>query len=167
MQTETFMQMVDRMVIAQLKSFHYTDKGRFEEATASGEHAKHLRIAIDTYFWECCNGVRVPRVHTPLRFHDHSKLENVKSEDPDSLAGCIALLAQTHFEYWELQSGIQQIKKDIDLARKDGDKPYENQLSVAFSDLQRDIDVKNSRRNELIQLGDELFAIGIIDRNTR
>ncbi len=162
MQTDSLGQLIDRLIIAHLKRFHYDQDHKVEATQLAQEQVDELAVALEVYDWECRAGQRLPRVQRHLRYHDHNETEAWRAGKkatgamPLTLAGCVAALAQVHCEYWAAQSRIQGLKKCIDGSPDPGEKAhFEHELVT----LQRQkIDLSNQRRNELIQHLDQLYG---------
>ncbi len=161
MQTETLGQIIDRLIIAQLKYFCYDGDGKKEAADLAGEQVTDLSVALDLYDWECRTGKRVPQIQRHLRYHDHNDTEAWRAGKkatgtmPETLAGCVSALALVHCEYWATQSRIQGLKKCIDGTSDPREKAhFEHELVVS---QRRGIDLSNQRRNELIQHLDTIY----------
>jgi len=162
MHTDSLGQLIDRLIIAQLKVWHYRQDQKEEAAQVEGEQAEGLAAAIETYLWECLSGRRVPLIQHHLRYHDHNRTEawrpGKKATEmiPESISGCILRLVETHAGYWRAQSRIQALKKLIDTAPSITEKHHFEQ---EFIKLQRqEIDLANQQRNETITQLDHLFA---------
>lgn len=162
--TDTLFQIIDRMSIAQLKAYHFEKAGNTDAAKLAQEQADDLRTAGDIYLYECLRGIRKPMVRPHLRFHDHGKAEGWRSgkdalegmTDQSSLMETAAVLAKTHAVHWSHQTHIQWLKERIRTEGESG--PDRQRYESDFVATQRQIDLCNQHRNELIQHGDELFA---------
>lgn len=155
MQTETFMQMVDRFIILRLKMHHCEADKRMLALTLQ---AHEIAIAADTYLYECLHRKRLPEVRPSFRHHDHNEASGVKKQDsPPTLMECISQLCDTHSEYWSLQTAIQSFKKRL----REEDEEERSVIRERFVSTQELIDLCNQRRNDLIQQGDELLRESI------
>ena len=167
MQTESFGQMVDRLIIASLKKWHYAQDGKVEAAELAQEQAERLCVALEVYDYECRTGARRPSIQRHLRYHDHNEVEawragkSATGDMPDTIGSCINRLVETHSDYWRSQSRIQTLKKLINGA-PDGpnsDKPhFEHEL---VQEQRKHIDLDNQRRNELVEHIDVLYKFVI------
>jgi len=159
MQTDTLFQIIDRQAIALLKSVRYEDDGATDKAKQAREQADRLTVAGDLYVYECVNGMRKPQVQNHLRYHDHGK----KDSDmiPKTLMECAGMLAETHARYWGFQGRVQVLRGKLDYIKVvNGPDFLTTKISSmyqSFESLQRECDLCNQRRNELIQIGDEMF----------
>ncbi len=155
MQTESYGQMIDRLIIANLKHWHYTQDGRENDAECAKDQACRLSAAIEVYNYECRTGQRRPAVQLHLRYHNHNDVEaKADSGLPKTIGECISLLVSTHSDYWRAQSRIQELKGMIDKAAECETVALDRELV----ELQRThIDLDNQRRNELVQHIDELY----------
>tara|TARA_Y100000034_G_C6795673_1_gene356599 strand:+ start:138 stop:623 length:486 start_codon:yes stop_codon:yes gene_type:complete len=151
--TESFGQIVDRMVIEQLKAFMHTDPEKKQQCE---DQASLLQTAADAYLYECATGTRKPHVNHSARYHDHKThdIEHVTLY-ADTVGEAILGLSKQHFDYWQLQSRIQEIKGKLD------DEKYASthtELSVEFVDLQRKIDMCNQNRNDIRDRLDKILV---------
>ena len=170
MTTESLAQLIDRLAIAQLKIWHYTQDGKTAAVKLAQEQVELLTAAIETYVWECQTGRRRPLIQHHLRYHDHRQVEAKQGQRalPATISGCILALVETHAAYWQAQTRIQELKRKIDrpttrhqpsgvytLMPTHDCARYEHELVA----LQRsEIDLANQFRNELITHLDSLFA---------
>ena len=161
MQTESLFSLIDRMSIANLKVFHYTKAGNLEAAAIAQGQVNDLGVAGDVYVYECVTGKRKPLLRPHLRVHDHRKIEGKwagkkeEMEEPKSIMECAWMLASANAQYWDNQSTLQTLKSMIDKSDGLPDKP---RLESDFCARQRRQDIFNQRRNDLIDLGDQMFA---------
>lgn len=162
MYTETFGQLVDRLVIARLKEWHYTQDSKTEAAQLAHEQVAELTVAVERYVDDCHSRRVIPRVQKHLRYHDHNQVEAWRSgkkatpDVPATIGGCIAALVDTHSDYWLSQSRIQTIKRLLNDTMDDHESADFNAELVK---LQRQhIDLDNQYRNELITAIDTMFV---------
>lgn len=172
MTTESMFQLIDRMAIARLKEFHYTEAGNGAAAALAGVQARDLGTAGDVYLWECLTRRRVPQVQRHLRFHDHGKAEGkwptktaLEEIDATSVMEIAGKLALTHAQYWSLQTVIQHLKGWMGTEHR-GTQGYKD-ACVRFTEVQREIDLLNQQRNDLIQAGDALLARMLTERDEK
>jgi hypothetical protein len=158
MHTDTPFQLIDRMAIAKLKAYHYGKAGLHEQQIEAEKQAQVLADNGDVLIAGIAHGLFAAPLHKHLRFHDHGAAENQDlSSASRSIMGVAGELALTHARYWSLQTDIQEIKKQLDrVPGEEGDAA--DILNEAFVEKQRQIDVCNQRRNELVQAGDALLA---------
>lgn len=170
MWTETYGQMLDRLIIARLKAYHYTQSDKPEAAELAEQQCTELKMALGRYVEDCTALRALPRVQKHLRFHDHNKVEGWREGKqatppaPDTIEGCIDALAGTHCDYWDSQSRIQTLKQLIDRTSVERERQdFEGELVHL---QRRHIDLDNQHRSELVQRIDELFCVRI-ERATR
>jgi hypothetical protein len=162
MWTETYGQIVDRLIISRLKAWHYTQDDNKEAAKLAQDQCQELSAALTRYQDDCLSKRLIPRVTRHLRYHDHNQVEawrggkQATKNAPDTIAFCVNELVDTHCDYWLTQSRIQTLKKLIDATKHESEK---NEFCIELVHLQRQhIDLDNQYRNELVQKIDELFA---------
>lgn len=162
MWTETYGQLIDRVIITQLKAWHYTQDDKREAAGMAAQQVVELCEALDRYYDDCANKRVLPRIQKHLRYHDHNKVEawrdgkQATPKAPDTISECIVALVNTHSDYWYTQSRIQILKALID---KTIDERERTDFERELIHLQRQhIDLDNQYRNELIQQIDQLFT---------
>lgn len=149
---DTWMQLVDRLIVCRLKQFHFSrDTSKAEEATAAMVQAEELTEAAMLYLAECLDGHRKPRVHQHLRFHQHAT-EEVGAV---SLGEVISGLTACHARYWQAQGEVISIRQRVDASL--GTVSHNAMLYEDLDRQQRVCDGCNQQRNELIQRGDELL----------
>ena len=139
---DSWMQLVDRLIVCRLKEYHYSKDSRHTEASYAKEQAEELADVATQYMEECLSGDREPRVHRHLRYHNHDAGE----VEASSVMEAVSQLSSCHAEYWEAQGKAL-------VARNDS---YDGAVYVA-DNWQRVCDSCNQRRNELIQKGDDLL----------
>jgi len=167
MQTDTYGQLVDRLIIANLKYYHYDRDGNVEAAALAKEQADSLSKALETYDWECRNKKRLPLIQHHLRFHNHNDVEAFRAgkkatpNTPDTIGDCIAALVTCHSDYWHNQTSLQTLKKLIDSAPEGtaDQAHFEKEFVLA----QRLTDRHNQYRNELTEAIDGLYVALIKD----
>lgn len=140
---DSFCQLLDRLIIARLKEWHYRRDGRSEDAGHAKAQAEELSDAARAYLLECLEGNREPRVHRHLRYHEHA----CNAEVPESLMDAVSQLAACHAEYWEAQGRVIEFRKAEQLL------PVLKQIEAA----QRTCDSANQRRSALVQAGDDML----------
>lgn len=159
MDTDTFFQILDRLIIARLKEFHFGKDGNSDAARMAGDLAEDLGMAGRVLLWEYARGRKAPRTVPHMRFHDHAKVEgrfgphSAEMPEPTTVFECVATLAQVHADYWQHQGRAQTLKKLI----KDGG-PDVAHFEKEFASTQRRLDMDNQIRNVTIVLGDQLLA---------
>jgi len=146
---DTWMQLVDRLIICRLKQFHFSrDENKAQEATAAMAQAEELAEAATLYLAECLDGHREPRVREHLRYHQHDAGE-IRAA---SLGVVISELTACHARYWEAQGRILKFRKEM------GDEPPDYEpIYRELHKLQLVCDSANQRRSVLVQRGDELL----------
>lgn len=151
---DSWMQLVDRLIICRLKQWHYDREQRHEEAQHARDQGDELQEAAELYLQECLSGDREPRVHQHLRYHRH----DAEEVHPSSVMDAVSRLAACHAEYWQHQSEILRMRQCIDaLGSSHKDKEYRDRLVADVEHEQRTCDRCNQLRNELVQKGDDLL----------
>jgi len=167
MQTDTFGQIIDRLIIANLKRYHYEKDDNKEAAELAGEQVASLSKALEVYDWECRNKKRMPLVQHHLRFHNHNDVEafrvgkKITPNVPDTMGKCVDALVTCHSDYWHNQSRLQTLKQMIDSAPEGtADKAH---FEKEFIQAQRKTDLYNQLRNEILEGIDELYVKAVSD----
>jgi len=148
---DSWMQLVDRLIICQLKYYHFCrDPDKAAEAAVAREQAAELVDTSSLYLAECISGHREPRVNQVLRFHEHEcHLPGTAS----SIGTIISELTACHARYWEAQDEIMALRKRLSGAGSTG---YED----AYRELhewQLVCDGSNQRRSDLVNAGDQML----------
>lgn len=183
MNTDSLFQLIDKQAIEILKSFHHMEAGNNDASVLAKEKADMLGQVGDFLLWECISGRRRVPINRHLRFHDHNAIEGewagkkLGFDKPIGIFDCAAKLAFVHCQYWSFQTTIQGIKKEIDHRTSTSttssviDQQHRTErlkeLSERFVHIQRQIDVCNQVRNELIQIGDQMIRIMIEKEDRR
>lgn len=158
------MQIVDRLAIARLKAFHFREAGNQAASEMAQAQAEELALAGELLFREYLRGERRVRVVVPPRYHDHRVLEGkwayhkAEMPEPKTIMECTGALAETHARYWSLQTEIQALKRLIDHSQGLPDLPA---LESRFVTKQRQIDLCNQVRSDLVALGDTMLKEAI------
>lgn len=164
MQTESLGQMLDRLVIAALKAWHFDHDHKPEAAELAREQVAQLCTAVEVYDWECRTGQRTPQVRRQLRYHNHNDVEAFRpgkqatANVPGTLSGCVVRLVEIHSTYWQAQSQIQTLKRLIDSAVGAERAHFEHKMVQL---QRRDIDLSNQARAETVQQLDTIYAIDL------
>ena len=155
--TDSLFQLFDRLAIARLKAFHFKETGNAAAMEMARDQAEELALAGELLLGEYLRGERRVRVVIPPRFHDHRVVEGkwayqkAEMPEPKTIMECAGALAETHARYWSLQTEIQALKRLIDTSQGLPDLPA---LHQKFVTSQRQIDVLNQVRSDLVALGD-------------
>ena len=155
---DSFFQLVDRLIICQLKYYHFCrDPDKAAEAAVARAQAAELVDASSLYLAECVSGRREPRVNQVLRFHEHDVMPAGRLRVPDHehecLGAIISELTSCHARYWEAQGEIMALRKRLSGAGSTG---YED----AYRELhewQLVCDGCNQRRSALVNTGDQML----------
>lgn len=149
---DSWMQLVDRLIVCRLKEYHYYRDGRAEQAGVAKGHAEELSEVATCYMEECLSGDREPRVHRHLRYHQHEAEEIQVS----SVMEAVSQLAACHAEYWQHQGEVMRLRE---MAREMMEKAPELMpgLYEALNREQLVLDGCNQRRSELVHKGDDLL----------
>ena len=168
MWTETFGQLIDRIIVSELKMEKFAEAKNETAYELAAEQAQRLSTAIEVCLLEIVQGTRKAEVQQILRFHNHHKTEgawagkSVQKPNPQSIGEAISLLVQTHCQYWQKQSRIQGLKEYM---RRDSNEPIlmaEHQKD--FVETQRQLDLLNQDRNVLVEQIDK-FLVGIVEKS--
>ena len=158
--TDSLFMLIDRLTIARLKAFYFKEAGNEAAAEMAREQAEELALASELLLREYLSGERRIRVTVPPRFHDHRIVEGkwayhkADMPEPKSIMECAGALAETHARYWSLQTEVQALKRLIDASQGLPDLPaFESRFVVK----QRQIDLCNQIRSDLVALGDTML----------
>lgn len=147
---DSFMQLVDRLIVCRLKQFHFSrDVDKAQETLTARAQAEELSEAAMLYLAECVDRHREPRVHEHLRYHRHE----AERTETRSLGEAIAGLTACHARYWEAQGQVMALRKRLNGAGPTG---YED----AYRELhewQLVCDGCNQRRSALVNAGDQML----------
>ena len=138
---DSFCQLLDRLIVARLKEWHYKRDNRHKEATLAREQADELSDAARDYLRECLDGEREPRVHQHLRYHEHASDKQVAK----SLMDVVSRLVSYHAQYWDAQGRVLSLRK---AEAPDYEEIHRWQLIC---------DGANQQRSVLIETGDDLL----------
>jgi len=168
MQTDTFGQLLDRIVIARLKSHHHRAAGSEAVALVLDEEAEMLARAADDLVALVEAGEPVPPVKLNTRFHDHMAIEGQDVEQPLTVWLSLDGLVKCHANYWLHQGQINEAKaKLVELEQDSSGQHLEERhgIEAAMVRDQRVCDNCNQIRNQLIQQADELWLASIGTRS--
>ena len=158
--TDTFAQLVDRVIIARLKAFHHRLSGRESIAIVLDDEAAILTDAADELLTAMQAGEPVPQPKVNTRFHDHAQVEGQALQRPATLWDAIDDLVACHSHYFTQQTLINIAKAKLrDVQRERGEQGVDqaNELMQVMVGGQRTCDLENQRRNQLLQWIDELL----------
>ena len=150
---DSWMQLVDRLIICRLKQYHYEREQRHEEAAFAKQQGDELSEAAELYLSECLRGDREPRVHRHLRYHQH----DTEEVHPSSVMNAVSMLADCHAEYWQHQGEVLRLRALTSSASTVGTPGYLPNLYEDIHCEQRILDNCNQRRGELLRKGDDLL----------
>lgn len=158
--TDTLGQLVDRIIIARLKAFHHRRAGNEFLAELCDDEARVLSRAADELLAARKAGEPVPLVKANTRFHDHSDVEGQRLRRPATIWEAIDKLVMAHATYWVHQTTVNNAKARLILAEGKGEHVVDeaNNLRRVVVDSQRECDLCNQHRNQLIQWADELLV---------
>ena len=163
--TDTFGQLTDRIIIARLKAFHHRLSGRESVAFVLDDEAAILTDAADELLASMQAGEPVPQPRRNTRWHDHAQVEGVALQRPATAWQAIDDLVACHSQYWSHQTTANCAKLRLVGAESCGEQGIDeaNSARRIMVDAQRQCDLMNQHRNQLIQWIDEL----LIERLTK
>jgi len=155
----TFGDMVDELAIVDLKLHHFKIKDKKDAVEALEGDASDLREEITRLMMDATAGLVNPQQKWRIRYHDHKDHESEDQSVPETIGDCISRLVVIHSTYWQLQTHVQGLKKEmVNIgATTETTDSYKSTLED-FKDTQRAIDLQNQFRNDVVRQLDKLFA---------
>lgn len=164
--TDTFAQLVDRIIIARLKAFHHGKAGKDSLAGLCDAEARMLSQAADELLAAAVAGDAALQSKANTRFHNHSAVEGHVLERPQTIWQAIDGLVLVHATYWTHQTVVTEAKAMLIVAENRGEQGIDqaNGMRRVIVDSQRHLDLCNQHRNQLIQWTDELLVQALEQR---
>ena len=157
--TDTFGQLVDRFIIARLKAHHHRLAGHESLAIVVQDEAKMLARAANELLAAAKAGDSAPQAKPNTRFHDHAQIEGKELQKPYTIWDAVDALVGFHATYWTHQGWVNQAKLSLRQSEHMGEHGIDlaNSCRLVIVDSQRQCDLMNQHRSQMIQWLDELF----------